>query len=215
MNTNTVSSKEKSLIPAFFSFLRSFSGFFPLLLWSASHTRRCISGAVFQGEGRAVLYSLAVNTISTDGFQTVSAHAGSQWILGLFIVAELGTILLRSLIYSFSHFVPEPPSMMESVARSRWPFVPLSFLHLLPKYIWPRVWVCWESNDAAGAIKDGKLTALLPRFHSRPSKSDRRGIKKRKRGRAINGDVLNGKLKLGNPIRFGSKTKAKTMREAE
>lgn len=66
-----------------------------------------------------------------------------------------------------------------------------------------------------GPLKIGKLTALLLRFHSLPSKNDRRGVKnkRRKRGRAINGDVLNGKL-LGNPIKLGSKTKAKTMRDA-
>lgn len=183
MNENTVS-KEKSQNRAFFSFVRSLS---PSVLWSASHTRRRISGAVFQGECRVVLYSLAVNTVSTDGFQTVSPHAGSQWILGLFIVAELEVYrALFFCVHSFTRCIhsvilrSEPPSMMESLFRAlSVAFVPPSFLHPLPKYVWPCVRVSRESNDAAGAIIDGKLTALLLCFHSLCSKSDRRGIRKK------------------------------------
>lgn len=185
MNENTVSG-EKSQIGTFSpsSFLSSAS-----VLWSASHTRRCISGAVFQGECRVVLYSLAVNTVSTDGFQTVSPHAGSQWILGLFIVAELEVyrelfFCVRSFTRSIHSVIPrrEPPSMMESLFRAlSVAFVPPSFLHPLPKYVWPCEWVSRESNDAAGAIIDGKLTALLLCFHSLRSKSDRRGIRKKTR----------------------------------
>ncbi len=133
MNTNTVSPKREisdSFILSFlFSFHRSLARSSPPGSFDPHPTHvAALAGLFFRARAVRVLYSLAVNTISTDGFQTVSPHAGSQWILGLFIVGWAGglsgTILLRSLIYlvhSFSHFVREPPSMMESLGLSRWP----------------------------------------------------------------------------------------------
>lgn len=43
-------------------------------------------------------------------------------------------------------------------------------LYLLPKYIWPYVWVCWESNDAAGAIKDWETDSSPPSLSFAPIK---------------------------------------------
>lgn len=132
-----------------------------------------------------VLYSLAVNTISTDGFQTVSPHAGSQWILGLFIVAELEVYRpLFFYVHSFTQCIHsvilycEPPSMMESLSLSRWPScLPRFFICYLSTF--DPVCECVERvMMQLGPLKIGKLTALLLHFHSLPSKNDRRGMKK-------------------------------------
>lgn len=170
--------KEKSPIPAFSpSFLSSAH---LLMLFPSSFDPHPTHVAALAGlffRARAVRF--CIRWLSTPsvlmGFRQchlTQAHSGFWDCLSWLSWRSIGhyssvfTHLLSAFIQSFcAANLPVWWNPSVSLGGLRPSLVSSSVL----KYVWPCVRVCWESNDAAGAIKDGKLTALLPRFLLRPS----------------------------------------------